>query len=143
MTANVTADITSMVDNPDATVDVYDNVPPIYKIDFGLYVVPHQEKDNIEGFIKKVDNEEIVKHCHEQISGYISSESYGDPALSVTLDPYAPISGDFPGMSAYMCEHGEYTQPVSCFNSTIASVDMNCSLEPYVDKLYWKIDGVS
>jgi len=73
LTANVTAEVTSMVDNPDAVVAVYDNVPPIYKIDFGLYVVPHRERDDIEGFIKKVDNEEIVKHSHEYISSYISS----------------------------------------------------------------------
>jgi hypothetical protein len=71
LTAQVTADVTSYVDNPSAVVDVYDDVPAIYKIDFGLYAVPHSE--DIEGYINKVDNEELEKHYHTDIYGYISS----------------------------------------------------------------------
>ena len=33
-------DITSYVDNPNASVDIYDDIPIINKIDFGFYVVP-------------------------------------------------------------------------------------------------------
>jgi len=71
LTANVTAEVTSLIDNPDAKVDVYDDMPSIYKIEFGLYAVPH--KENIEEYIRKVDNEELVKHYHTDICSYISS----------------------------------------------------------------------
>ena len=143
LTANVTAEVTSLIDNPDAKVDVYDDMPSIYKIEFGLYAVPH--KENIEEYIRKVDNEELVKHYHTDICSYISSQQYSDisSVVSVTYDPYAPISGSQYRMSAYMCEHGQALQPVSCIGNSISAVDRNCSLEPYVDKIYWTIDGVS
>ena len=40
LTSYVTADITSYVDNPEAGASVYDDIPIINKIDFGMYVVP-------------------------------------------------------------------------------------------------------
>lgn len=40
LTAQVTAEVSTYVDNPETSSTVYDDIPVINKIDFGFYVVP-------------------------------------------------------------------------------------------------------
>lgn len=134
LTSWVTKEITSYVDNPDISATVYDDIPIINKIDFGLYVVPN--KHDIAEYMLSVDNGAFGNHEHIDRLGYISSESYGDPELNTHVDPYGVLSID--ALSA--CEYGDYIKPLSTSGDYYDKVDWNCTLEPYVEKMYWSID---
>ena len=141
LTSEVTTKLTSMVDNPDISGNIYDDVPIINKIDFGLYVVPN--KHDIQSYIQSVDNELIEQHYDVNRYGYISSQSYVSSQMTTLSDPY--ISADVAdGYPLSGCEYGAtYDKPLSTINDYYDKVDWQCSLEPYVDKLYWRIDGLS
>ena len=62
--------------------------------------------------------------------------------LTELSDPYAPVASDY-GMSLSDCEYGVPDKPLSTVNDYYDVVDWECSLAPYVDKLYWRIDGFS
>lgn len=68
------------------------------------------------------------------MSGYISSEGYISSYPRLTYDPYNE------GVSSEICA---FMQPIKTENDYYDTVDHYCSLEPYVDKIYWKIDGTS
>lgn len=63
--------------------------------------------------------------------------------MTMLSDPY--ISADpAAGYPLSICEYGAaYTKPLSTYDDYYDKVDWQCSLEPYVDKLYWRIDGLS
>ena len=119
---------------------MYNDVPYVNKIDFGMYVVPSSKE--IEPYIQSVDNGDFGDHTHSSISGYISSESYIAPPMAMLSDPYisSDVSAGYPLSS---CEYGTIDKPLSGVNDYYDIVDNECSLAPYVDKLYWKIDGLS
>jgi len=102
MPSVVTAELSTYVD-VSTDISVYDNIPNISRIEFGLYSVPYKEP--IEPYIMSVDT--IFDHYHTDLSGFISSDLCGF------------VHGDMFG-----------------------KVDENCSLEPYVDKIIWSIDGI-
>ena len=58
---------------------------------------------------------------------------------SYEIDPYGQLSIDSIKDSRY----GTALHPLSGINNYYDIVDNRCSLEPYVDKLYWTIDGLS
>lgn len=125
-------------------ISVYDGIPPISKIDFGFYVVPGNH--DIPSYIQSVDNGAFGPHVHEDVSGYISSLCYENINMSVEMlsDPYVH---DFKYLSSWplsTCEYGTAVlQPLSTSGDSYDVVDRNCSLEPYVDKIYWTIDADS
>lgn len=140
LTTEVTAMVTSYVDSPSA--QIYDDVPVIDNISFGFYVVP-QDKDIME-YIASVDNGAFGPHYHESLCGYISSESYTMPPQFVIADPYlADTSAGIYDDPLSMCYSSAYNQPMEGNNDYYDIVDDNCSLAPYVDKIYWKIDSAS
>ena len=122
-------------------ISVYDGIPIINKIDFGFYVVPKQE--DIESYIQSVDNGAFGPHVHSDVSGYLSSQQYIDINMSSMLsDPYAYDRYYTKPLST--CEYGtSELKPLSTVNDAYGIVDRNCSLEPYVDKIYWTIDADS
>lgn len=134
LTTYVTADVSTYIDNPE--VSVYTEIPVINKIDFGFYAIPHAE--DIDAYIESVDNGAFGPHEHEDISGYISSESYVRASAEVFYDPYISV-----GYPPSACEFDATFSPLSGINDYYDKVDSKCSLEPYVDKLYWKIDPLS
>ena len=137
---NVTTQITSYVDDPNAGPQMYDDVPYINTIDFGMYVVPSSK--DIQEYVQSVDNGGFGPHVHSSISGYISSESYISSPMAMLSDPY--VSSDVSaGYPLSICEYGIASNPLSGINDYYDVVDNECSLAPYVDKLYWKIDGLS
>ena len=90
-----------------------DGIPPIRTLDFGFYAVP--KKEDIDQYILSVDGELLTKHGHYAVPAYISSEGY--------------VRAETP------------TGPVlSTFGDEYSSVDNWCTLAPYVDRIYWKID---
>lgn len=94
--------------------------------------------------MQSVDNGAFGPHEHSSVIVYISSESYLSAPYAALSDPYAPIAST----SSYpeplsTCELCIANQPLSTIDDYYDIVDWNCSLAPYVDKLYWKIDGVS
>ena len=124
----VQVEVTSYVDDPELSDEVYDDIPIIDKISFGLYVVP--QKHDIKQYIQSVDNGAFGEHEHYDVSGYLSSEEYLSGGPDVTHDGYnAPISS--------------FNEPVSCINDYSDKITWNCTLAPYVDKLYWRIDTSS
>ena len=135
----VTTEITSEVSS-DTSVDVYDGIPPITKIDFGFYVVPGDY--DIPSYIQSVDNGAFGPHVHNDVSGYISSESYTMPKPVALSDPYAYDLSNY-GYPLSTCELSMMQAPLQGNNDYYATVDRNCSLEPYVDKIYWTIDADS
>ena len=129
----VTAEVTSMVDNPDAPNDVYDDIPIVNKIDFGFYVAP--DKYDIEDYVASVDNGYFGEHEHSSKLGYISSESYILPSPDVSTIHH--LSDEPPELY----EISTFNAPISCENNYYDIVDWDCSLAPYVDRMYWVIDG--
>ena len=135
---NVTSQITSYVDNPDVSADIYDDMPYVNKIDFGVYVVP--KKYDIQEYIQSVDNGDFGSHYNYDVSGYISSLSYMSSGIDMLSDPY--VSSDVAnGYPLSICEYGNANKPLSTIDDYYDKVDWNCSLAPYVDRLYWRIDG--
>lgn len=132
----VTGEVTSYVDNPETSATVYDDIPIINKIDFGFYVVP--QKHDILEYIQSVDNGAFGPHEHESLCGYISSESYANLGLCAYQDPYWPMAQK-EGWPLSTCEASAYGRPLSGANDYYDHVDWNCTLAPYVDKLYWTI----
>jgi hypothetical protein len=122
-----------MVDNPDAPTDVYDDIPIVNKIDFGFYVTP--DKYDIEDYITSVDNGYFGEHEHTSRLGYISSENYILPSPDVSTIHH--LSGEPPELY----EISTFNTPISCENNYYDIVDWDCSLAPYVDRMYWVIDG--
>lgn len=109
--AEVSEQVSSELSSP---ADEYDDGVPIIKnLDFGFYAVP--KKEDIDQYIMSVDNELIAEHRHYAIPAYISSERY--------------VSADTPKGPA-LSTQGDFYQ----------SVDNWCTLAPYVDRIYWKID---
>lgn len=78
------------------------------------------------------------------MSGYLSSAEYIKLlSSSILSDPYAYDLSNY-GFPLSTCEYGSsHLQPLSTVGDSYGIVDMNCSLEPYVDKIYWKIDADS
>ena len=141
LTSYVTKELTAEVDNPDISGLIYDDVPYINKIDFGMYVVPRSK--DIQSYIQSVDNGLIEPHVDSSISGYISSRSYISSPMTMLSDPYV-VADPLCGYPLSICEYGaSYDKPLSTIDDYYDKVDWKCSLEPYVDKLYWRIDGVS
>ena len=140
LTTWVTADISTYVDNPNTSADVYDDIPIINKIDFGFYVVP--QKHDIQQYIQSVDNGDFGLHEHGSLSGYISSEAYSSSIPKVIPDPYLPDAA-VEGWPLSTCESSGYIQPLQTSGDYYDVVDWACTLAPYVDKLYWKIDAGS
>lgn len=134
----VTADITSYVDNPNASVDIYDDIPIINKIDFGFYVVP--QKYEIEPYIQSVDNGAFGSHDHNSLCGYISSEAYINSSPTIVSDPYLP-DAIIAGEPLSTCQTSSFNKPLQTCGDYYDNVDWECSLAPYVDKLYWKIEA--
>ena len=136
---NVTTTLTSAIDDPDGP-DVYDDVPIINKIDFGFYVVPG--KHDIPSYIQSVDNGDFGGHAHYDICGYISSSGYEEYPMTILSDPYIydAISSGYPLST---CEFGITDKPLKPIDEYYDKVDWSCTLAPYVDKIYWRIDGVS
>ena len=82
----VETQVTSLASS-DISIDVYDGIPIINKIDFGFYVVPKQH--DIVNYIASVDNGAFGPHEHKDISGYLSSQEYLRPQATALSDPYA------------------------------------------------------
>ena len=122
-------------------ISVYDGIPIINKIDFGLYVVPKQH--DIVQYIQSVDNGDFGPHFHSDVSGYLSSAEYLRP-LSVDMlsDPYAYDTSGY-AYPLSTCEYGVAVQQLSTVGDYYGNVDSGCSLEPYVDKIYWTINADS
>ena len=135
----VTTEITSLVSS-NTSVEVYDGIPTINKIDFGFYVVPAQH--DIVNYIQSVDNGDFGPHVHNEICGYISSLSYGDPIPTALSDPYAYDLCSY-GDPLSTCEMSVFNQPLKTFGDVNQVVGNNCSLAPFVDKIYWTIDADS
>ena len=135
----VDVEITSWTSS-DTSVEVYDGIPSINKIDFGFYVVPGDH--DIPSYIQSVDNGAFGPHVHTDVSGYISSQSYITPDPSIKYDPYAYDLSNY-GFPLSTCETSYMNQPLSTINDAYRNVSKNCSLEPYVDKIYWTIDADS
>lgn len=135
----VTTTLTAYVDNPDISGTVYDDMPYVRQIDFGMYVVPHSQ--DIPKYIQSVDNGDFGQHVDANVYGYISSESYITPQMATLSDPYITTLAEGEPLSS--CEYGMFSQPLSTVNDYYDIVDEDCSLAPYKDKLYWKIDGIS
>lgn len=127
----VMADVS--VEIPNASADpIYDDVPYVKQIDFGFYAVPI--KEDIDSFIMSVDNELLVKHVHTDVLGYISSEAYLSDHLPHTkLDPYSETSSFL----------SVYDEPLKTSGDYYAKVNSQCSLYPYKDPLYWRINPLS
>lgn len=130
----VTDKVQLTVDNPDGPA-IYDDIPIINKIDFGFYAVP--KKHDIEEYIQSVDNGYFGKHEDTYRLGYISSESYLSfpPRIDVLPHEATELSQEYTVSS--------YHTPLSGINNYYDIVDWECSLAPYVDKMYWTIDGGS
>jgi hypothetical protein len=77
-----------------------------------------------------VDNEDITKHNHIYPSSYISSEEY-----------YGPIYETISGLDG--AEQKIKPLPLSTSGDYYDVIDNYCTLAPYVDRIYWKIDGAS
>lgn len=86
VTANVSVEI------PDMSADsIYDDVPIVKNIDFGVY--PSPNRYGIEEYIMCVDNGGFGQHYHEDVVGYISSEAYiSDHIPTLKFDPYSETS---------------------------------------------------
>ena len=140
LTTWVTADVSTYVDNPNTSADVYDDIPIVNKIDFGFYVVP--QKHDIQEYIQSVDNGCFGPHDHESICSYISSDAYIRNEPRVYDDPYAPMAKD-KGWPLSTCQSSAFVDPLQTSGDYYDVVDWNCTLAPYVDKLYWKIDAGS
>lgn len=132
LTSWVTDKVDVLVDNPDAPTDIYDDIPIVNKIDFGIYVVPHQH-DEVK-YIASVDNGYFGIHEDTPQMGYISSESYLSHPPSINYLPHLSTEP----LSDYVIS--VFNKPLSCINNYYDIVDWQCSLAPYVDKMYWKID---
>lgn len=125
LTSNVTSEMTSYVDSPNISDDVYEDFAPIIKrIEVGLYPTP--QMSSFEQYMEKVDSE------YEDITystlGYISSSSY-TPLYKDVVD-----------------EDGNKTQVLCALqpdNMHYDKVDTYETIAPYVNRLIWKIDDVS
>ena len=135
----VQVEVTSIVSS-DISVQAYDGVPIVHKIDFGLYAVPGQH--DIESYIQSVDNGDFGPHIHEDVSGYISSKAYIKPFPTALSDPYAYDLSNY-NYPLSTCELCTMSQPLKTTGDVYGIVDQNCSLEPYVDKIYWTINADS
>ena len=62
--------------------------------------------------------------------------------MTILSDPYA-VEASAIGAPLSICEFGIAHKQLSTIGDFYDIVDNDCSLEPYVDKLYWKIDGMS
>lgn len=76
-----------------SSVDVYDGIPLIEKIDFGFYAVPN--KHEILPYIQSVDNGDFGEHAHADICSYISSDNYYSLAPTTMMDPYGEQVSSF------------------------------------------------
>lgn len=121
----VESTLSTEVPNPNISDDVYDDIPTIERIDFGFY--PTYRGFDMEEYMLCVDNGGFTDHAHFPVSGYLSSDSYGTPQLSV----YADAAGN---------DVSSYPHPVSTHGDHTGQVSRYCTFEPYVDRLYWKID---
>ena len=127
LTAETTTEVTSYVEDSDE--DEYDDgVPKIHGLDFGFYAVP--KKEDILEYMTSVDNELIAKHEHYYPSSYISSEAYYGPNYESAVGPDGETWKVKP-------------EPLSTSGDYYDVVDNYCTLAPYVDRIYWKIDGAS
>lgn len=143
----VTADISVEIPNPDLSGEppgFDDGIPTIRQIDFGFYAVP--ERENFESYMMSVDTELLVPHTHRDISGYISSDSYlSDHLPKIKYDPYredesmasAYSEGEIPGKLSV------YDEPLKTSGDYYAKVNSDCSLYPYKDPIYWRINPLS
>ena len=123
----MTSEVTSYID--DISGDEYDDgVPKIHGLDFGFYAVP--KKEDILGYMMSVDNELIAKHEHYYPSSYISSEWHSEPSYTSSVGP----DGEIYKMAL---------KPLQTSGDYYDVVDNYCTLAPYVDRIYWKIDGAS
>lgn len=104
----MTTEVTSLVSS-DISTDVYDGIPIINKIDFGIYVVPKEH--DIPSYITSVDNGAFGPHEHEDVSGYLSSHAYLMPSANALSDPYAYDLCSY-GFPLSTCEMSTMTQPV-------------------------------
>ena len=73
------------------------------------------------------------------MSGYISSGHYLSPAPSVFYDPYY-ASAEAYQLPLSACYTSAYMSPLTGVNDYYDHVDWDCTLAPYVDKLYWRIE---
>ena len=72
------------------------------------------KKESIEGYIESVDNGLVVQHEHFSPPAYMSSDVY------IRTEDGVQTSGDH-----------------------YAPVDEYCTLDPYVDRIRWRIDDAS
>jgi len=127
LTAEVETEVTSYVE--DLSSEEYDDgIPKINALDFGFYAIPKQE--DILEYMLSVDNELIAKHEHTYPSSYISSEQYFGPNYESAIGPDGS-------------EWRVKPQPLQTSGDYYDVVDNYCTLAPYVDRIYWKIDGAS
>ena len=128
----VTADISVEIPNPDLSDDtIYEDVPIVNTIDFGFYAVP--TKPDIARYITSVDTGVFGAHNHTDISGYISSEAYISTHLpKLVPDPY----NDESMLSLY-------NRPIITSGDYYERVNSECSLYPYKDPIYWRINPLS
>ena len=126
-----------------SNISVYDGIPVINRIEFGFYAIPGDH--DIVSYIQSVDNGAFGPHEHYDISGYISSLTYTNLNTSAVLsDPYVHMPAYLSTYDLSTCEYGKaQLVPLSTAGDTYANVDKRCSLEPYVDKIYWTIDADS
>ena len=114
---NVTADITSYIDNPEISDQVYDEFAPIIKrIDIGFYPTPIMS--SFRAYQKEVD--ETYADVISIASGYISSTSY---TSSYYVD----------GRLSSITPNDLIIEPTDTYES----------IAPYKDRLIWKIDEAS
>lgn len=117
----VIADVTSYVETSSDTYD--DGIPKVQRIKFGFYAVPKQY--DIDQYILCVDNGGFGPEIHSETSGYLSSENYVMRYRTVT-DPYG--------------EQISVPYQLSTVNDYYGQTGYQCTLAPYVDRIYWQID---
>lgn len=119
--------VSSYIDDPNNE-GYNDGIPKIKGLDFGFYTIP--KKEDILNYMTSVDNEDLVKHEHIYPYSYISSEAYHGPNYQSSI---GPDGEEYKIKSEQLSTSGDYYD----------IVDNYCTLAPYVDKIYWKIDGAS
>lgn len=124
--SEITTEVTSYIEDSNEEYD--DGIPKIRGLDFGFYTIP--KKEDILNYMLSVDNEDITKHNHIYPSSYISSEQYHGPIYETITDPNNN-------------EQRIKPLPLSTSGDYYDVIDNYCTLAPYVDRIYWKIDGAS
>lgn len=126
LTSEVTAEVTSYVDNPDISDDVYEEFAPVIKkIEVGFYPTPLIS--GFEEYMYEVDNvlpDKIYKEL-----GYISSKSY-----TSAYEEYVAEDGSISSRISAIIPNAPHKSQI---------VDVHETIAPYKDRLIWKIDETS